>query len=121
MDISIFLIVFLLSVVCLVLILFPFVKLSFFLVEWEFLSFKIMSYFNSVIFSLILLLVTLSVLVFSTYYLEGELSFNYYYFMLLVFVGSIFSLVYSNRSFTILLRWDLLGISRFFLVLFYNN
>nr|YP_010620899.1 NADH dehydrogenase subunit 5 [Toxocara vitulorum]WAX39113.1 NADH dehydrogenase subunit 5 [Toxocara vitulorum] len=121
MDISIFLIVFLLFLVCLFLILFPFFKLSFFLVEWDFLSFKIVSYFNSVMFSLILLLVTLSVLVFSTYYLDGELNFNYYYFMLLVFVGSMFSLIYSNSSFTMLFSWDLLGISSFFLVLFYNN
>lgn len=120
-DISIFLIVFLLFVVCIILVLFPFFKLSFFLVEWDFLSFKVFAYFNSVMFSLILLLVTLSVLVFSTYYLDGELNFNYYYFMLLIFVGRMFSLIYRNRSFTMLLRWDLLGISRFFLVLFYNN
>ena len=32
-----------------------------------------------------------------------------------------FSLNFSNRIFTMLLRWDLLGISSFFLVLFYNN
>lgn len=112
---------FLLFVVCLVLILAPFFKLSLSLVEWDFLSFKVSVYFDSVIFSLILLLVTLSVLVFRTYYLDGELNFNYYYFMLLIFVGSMFRLIYSSRSFTMLFRWDLLGISSFFLVLFYNN
>nr|BAV82872.1 NADH dehydrogenase subunit 5 [Toxocara canis] len=121
MDISVFLMVFLLFVVCLVLILAPFFKLSLSLVEWDFLSFKVSVYFNSVMFSLILLLVTLSVLVFSTYYLDGELNFNYYYFMLLIFVGSMFSLIYSSSSFTMLFSWDLLGISSFFLVLFYNN
>nr|QPF22254.1 NADH dehydrogenase subunit 5 [Ophidascaris sp. CYZ-2020] len=121
MDISIFLIVFLLFVVSLVLCLLPFVKISVFFVEWDFLSFKVFFYFNSLMFSLVLLLVTISVLVFSSYYLSGELNFNYYYFMLLVFVGSMFSLIYSNNCFSMLLSWDLLGISSFFLVLFYNN
>nr|YP_010938382.1 NADH dehydrogenase subunit 5 [Toxocara apodemi]WLE72141.1 NADH dehydrogenase subunit 5 [Toxocara apodemi] len=121
MDISVFLMVFLLFVVCMILVLVPFLKVSFFFVEWDFLSFKVFFYFNSVMFSLVLLLVTLSVLVFSTYYLDGELNFNYYYFMLFIFVGSMFSLIYSNSSFTMLLSWDLLGISSFFLVLFYNN
>lgn len=101
--------------------LFPISKIAFFLVEWDFLSFKISVYFNRIMFSLILLLVTISVLVFSTYYLDGELNFNYYYFVLLIFVGSMFRLIYSNNCFSILLSWDILGISSFFLVLFYNN
>lgn len=96
-------------------------KLSFFFVEWDFLSFKVSVYFNRIMFSLILLLVTIRVLVFSTYYLRGELNFNYYYFMLLVFVGRMFRLIFSSGCFSILVSWDLLGISSFFLVLFYNN
>lgn len=99
----------------------PFIKITIFILEWDFLSLKFNFYFNSVLFSFILFLVTLSVLVFSTYYLNREINFNYYYFVLLIFVGSIFILNFSNSIFTILLRWDLLGISRFFLVLFYNN
>lgn len=99
----------------------PLIKLSFFLFEWDFLGLKFNFYFNSLLFSLILGVVTLRVLIFSTYYLDSELNFNYYYFVLLIFVGRIFILNYSNRVFIILLRWDLLGISRFFLVLFYNN
>ena len=99
----------------------PFIKLGLYLLEWDFLSIKFRFYFNSVLFSFILGLVTLRVLLYSTYYLHGELNFNYYYFVLLIFVGRIFILNYSSRVFTILLSWDLLGISRFFLVLFYNN
>ena len=99
----------------------PNLKLSLFFLEWDFLSLKFNFFFNRILFSFILFLVTLSVLVFRTYYLNRELNFNYYYFVLLIFVGSIFILNFRNRIFTILLRWDLLGISRFFLVLFYNN
>nr|YP_010892324.1 NADH dehydrogenase subunit 5 [Cylicostephanus longibursatus]WJO90057.1 NADH dehydrogenase subunit 5 [Cylicostephanus longibursatus] len=99
----------------------PVMKLSLLFLEWDFLSLKFNFYFNSILFSFILGLVTLSVLVFSTYYLHGELNFNYYYFVLLIFVGSMFMLNYSSSIFTMLLSWDLLGISSFFLVLFYNN
>lgn len=99
----------------------PVFKLGIFLLEWDFLSLKFNFYFNSILFSFILFLVTFRVLVFRTYYLNRELNFNYYYFVLLIFVGSMFSLNFSNSIFTMLLSWDLLGISRFFLVLFYNN
>lgn len=102
-------------------VLLSFMNVSFFLVEWDFMALKFSVYYNRVMFSLVLLLVTLRVLVFRTYYLNGELNFNYYYFMLLIFVGSMFRLIFSNGSFSILVSWDLLGISRFFLVLFYNN
>nr|BAV81434.1 NADH dehydrogenase subunit 5 [Parascaris equorum] len=122
MDISVFLMVFVLfCILFLVGVLLSFMNVSFFLVEWDFMALKFSVYYNSVMFSLVLLLVTLSVLVFSTYYLNGELNFNYYYFMLLIFVGSMFSLIFSNGSFSMLVSWDLLGISSFFLVLFYNN
>ena len=36
--------------------------------------------------------------------LNRELNFNYYYFVLLIFVGRIFRLNYRNRIFTILVR-----------------
>nr|YP_010519791.1 NADH dehydrogenase subunit 5 [Zoniolaimus dendrolagi]UXP34568.1 NADH dehydrogenase subunit 5 [Zoniolaimus dendrolagi] len=109
-------------VVLLLLILFvPIMKLGFYFLEWDFLSLKFNFYFNSVLFSLILGLVTLSVVIFSTYYLHNEINFNYYYFVLLIFVGSMFSLSYSSSVFTMMVSWDLLGISSFFLVLFYNN
>nr|YP_009390980.1 NADH dehydrogenase subunit 5 [Caenorhabditis remanei]ARV88233.1 NADH dehydrogenase subunit 5 [Caenorhabditis remanei] len=121
MNISIFLIGFVFFMGGVSVWLFPTFKLGIFLLEWDFLSLKFNFYFNSILFSFILFLVTFSVLVFSTYYLNSELNFNYYYFVLLIFVGSMFSLNFSNSIFTMLLSWDLLGISSFFLVLFYNN
>nr|YP_009347353.1 NADH dehydrogenase subunit 5 [Nippostrongylus brasiliensis]APU89585.1 NADH dehydrogenase subunit 5 [Nippostrongylus brasiliensis]BAV82758.1 NADH dehydrogenase subunit 5 [Nippostrongylus brasiliensis] len=121
MDILIFLISFLFMMVLLMILCLPFMKVGIFMFEWEFLSLKLNLYFSSVLFSLILGIVTLIVLFFSTYYLDSELNFNYYYFVLLIFVGSMFMLNYSNSVFTMMLSWDLLGISSFFLVLFYNN
>ena len=68
-----------------------------------------------------MLFVSLSVLVFSGYYLSGELNFRYYFIVLVIFIFSMFRLNFSYSSITMLLSWDLLGISSFFLVLFYNN
>nr|YP_009024233.1 NADH dehydrogenase subunit 5 [Oesophagostomum columbianum]AGL61175.1 NADH dehydrogenase subunit 5 [Oesophagostomum columbianum] len=121
MNILIFLISFSFLLLMMMIVNLPFMKLSLIFLEWDFLSLKFNFYFNSILFSFILGLVTLSVLLFSTYYLHGELNFNYYYFVLLIFVGSMFMLNYSSSVFTMLLSWDLLGISSFFLVLFYNN
>nr|YP_011035805.1 NADH dehydrogenase subunit 5 [Halicephalobus mephisto]WRI60236.1 NADH dehydrogenase subunit 5 [Halicephalobus mephisto] len=94
---------------------------SFFPLEWLFFSFKFNFYFNSLIFSFILCFVTLTVFVFSSYYLMGDLNFSYYFFVLLIFVFSMFMLNFSYNAFSMLLSWDLLGISSFFLVLYYNN
>lgn len=93
----------------------------FFFLEWLFFMLKYNFYLNSVLFSIILLVVTLSVILFSSYYLSGELNFYYYYFILIMFVLRIFSLNFSLNTFSMLLSWDLLGITSFFLVLFYNN
>lgn len=99
----------------------PVLKINIFFIEWVFISINYNLFFNRVLFSFVLFLVTLRVLVFRTYYLNRELNFNYYYFLLLIFVGSIFSLNYRNNIFSMLISWDILGISSFFLVLFYNN
>lgn len=120
-NIIIFSIVFLFIIFFIFIRFFPFLKINFFFLEWDFLSFKVNFFFNRVLFSFILILVTFSVLIFRTYYLDSEIDFNYYYFILLIFVGSIFFLNYRNNIFSILVSWDILGISRFFLVLFYNN
>nr|YP_009131589.1 NADH dehydrogenase subunit 5 [Strongylus equinus]AJG02957.1 NADH dehydrogenase subunit 5 [Strongylus equinus] len=121
MNIMVFLMSVSFFMLLLLIMIFPVMKVTMLLLEWDFLSLKFNLYFNSILFSFILGLVTLSVLIYSTYYLDNELNFNYYYFVLLIFVGSMFMLNYSSSIFTMLLSWDLLGISSFFLVLFYNN
>lgn len=91
------------------------------LVDWGFLGLKVVFFFNRISFSLILLLVTLRVLLFASYYMEGDRSVVYFLLVLVVFVVSIFLLNLRGRVFIILISWDVLGVSSFFLVLFYNN
>nr|AVV66505.1 NADH dehydrogenase subunit 5 [Cooperia oncophora] len=121
MNILIYLILMIFFFMILMIMFMAEMKLNVSFVEWDFFSLKLNLYFNSLLFSFILGIVTLSVLMFSTYYLHGEINFNYYYFVLLIFVGSMFMLNYSNNVMNMLISWDLLGISSFFLVLFYNN
>nr|AST14930.1 NADH dehydrogenase subunit 5 [Hammerschmidtiella sp. ZengetLiu-2016] len=90
-------------------------------VEWYFFNFKMNFYFNSLSFALILFFVTVSVLVFSSYYMSGEINIFYFLFVLMIFVGSMFFLNFSYSVLAMLVSWDILGISSFFLVLFYNN
>lgn len=99
----------------------PYFKLGIFFFDYSFLGLKFNVFFSSVIFSFVLLVVSMSVLVYSCYYLNGEVNFFYYLFVLLVFIARMFSLIFSNGIFSIMISWDLLGISSFFLVLFYNN
>nr|QCS25202.1 NADH dehydrogenase subunit 5 [Angiostrongylus cantonensis]QCS25226.1 NADH dehydrogenase subunit 5 [Angiostrongylus cantonensis] len=121
MDFLVFLMVFFLLMLLLILIFLPNFSLLLNLLEWDFVGLKFSFFFNSLIFSVILLVITLSVVLFSSYYLNGELNFVYYVLMLMLFVGSMFMLNFSNSVFTMMVSWDLLGISSFFLVLFYSN
>nr|UFQ24452.1 NADH dehydrogenase subunit 5 [Pingus sinensis] len=121
MNLLIFLIFFSILLVGCFLFLTGFFSGGMYLFSWGFLGLKFSFSFSSLLFSLILLLVTLSVLGFSSFYMDGELDLGYYMAVLMIFVGSMFFLIFSNSIFTILVMWDLLGISSFFLVLFYSN
>nr|BAV82686.1 NADH dehydrogenase subunit 5 [Dictyocaulus viviparus] len=102
-------------------IFFTFFYLSFSFLEWVFFSLKFKSYLNFLLFSLVLFFIVVMVIVYSSYYMNGNLSYSYYCSMLLCFVFSMFMLNFSNSVFSLMISWDLLGISSFFLVLFYNN
>nr|BCD52155.1 NADH dehydrogenase subunit 5 [Strongyloides sp. EN-2020c] len=105
----------------LLLFFFPFFKISFFFFDFSFIVFKFNFYFDNIVFSFVLILISVSVFFYSLYYMNGEVNFYYYYFVLLVFISSMFCLVFCDSVFFVLFSWDLLGISSFFLVLFYNN
>nr|YP_009176844.1 NADH dehydrogenase subunit 5 [Strongyloides venezuelensis]BAT21215.1 NADH dehydrogenase subunit 5 [Strongyloides venezuelensis] len=106
---------------CFIVLFVPSFKLGVFLLDWGFLSLKFNLNFNNLLFSLILLIVSTTVLYYSLFYMTGEVNFYYYLMVLLIFIGSMFGLIFANSMFTMMLCWDLLGISSFFLVLFYNN
>jgi len=69
----------------------------------------------------ILFLISSSVLLWSFYYLDTEAQFVRFVHLVFSFLGSMFLLIFSANLVTILVGWDLLGFTSFFLVSFYGN
>ena len=76
---------------------------------------------SSYIFILTLSSISISVLTWSYYYIETDLDFRRFTSILLLFLCSIFGLVFSADLLSLLVSWDLLGFSSFFLVIFYRS
>lgn len=66
-------------------------------------------------------LITLRVLIFRKSYIILDKSNKKFYFLLILFVFSIFLLILSPRNLRILLGWDGLGLSSYLLVIYYNS
>merc|ERR1719431_358761 len=75
----------------------------------------------SFIFVLTLSSISISVLTLSYYYIDSELVFRRFTSLLLVFLCSMFGLVFSADLLRLFVAWDLLGFTSFFLVIFYRS
>nr|YP_010286274.1 NADH dehydrogenase subunit 5 [Aphelenchoides medicagus]UKS08877.1 NADH dehydrogenase subunit 5 [Aphelenchoides medicagus] len=91
------------------------------LFDWLFFDLVLNFYFSSLIFYFILMIVVFSIFLFTSFYLNSELKFVYFFVVLLIFILSMIFLNFSKSLLWVLVSWDLLGISSYFLVLFYNN
>lgn len=67
------------------------------------------------------LLISFSVILFSSSYIRGDKNLEYFIFMVLIFVLSINLLVFSPHLISLLLGWDGLGLSSYLLVIYYLN
>jgi len=66
------------------------------------------------LFRLTVLIISLSVYLFSCYYVDGIKGYRRFHAILLVFIGSILLLIFRPRIFSLILGWDGLGVSSFF-------
>ena len=66
-------------------------------------------------------LITLRVFSFSFFYIEKNSSFNKFHLILRAFVFSMFFLILSPNLIRLIVGWDGLGVSSFFLVIFYSS
>nr|WVH37130.1 NADH dehydrogenase subunit 5 [Physaloptera clausa] len=97
-------------------------KWSFVLGVWDFLSFTVSFDRSICLFFCVLLLVSFMVFVYGSFYMVGSNRLVYFFLVLFSFVVSMGGLIiFSNSILLTLIFWDFLGISSFFLVLFYNN
>ena len=76
---------------------------------------------SSFIFLFTLLSVSVSVLIWSYYYMDSDLAYRRFSSLLLLFLGSIFTLVFSADLLSLFVAWDLLGFTSFFLVIFFRS
>merc|ERR1719435_735777 len=76
---------------------------------------------SSFIFVLTLSSISISVLTRSYYYIDSELVFRRFTSLLLMFLRSMFGLVFSADLLSLFVAWDLLGFTSFFLVIFYRS
>lgn len=75
----------------------------------------------SVGFLSVILLIVLLVLFYRHFYIEGDLAFKRFNYLVLLFVLSMVLLVLSPSLILIIFGWDGLGMVSFLLVIYYNN
>lgn len=84
-------------------------------------SFSVLCDSSCILFIFSLTSVSLSVLVWSYYYLERELLLRRFFCLVFSFLASIVILVFSSDLLRLFVAWDLLGFTSFFLVIFYRR
>ena len=75
----------------------------------------------SLIFARLVLFITGSVILFSKYYINGEVHYARFHYILISFVISILILVFGVSLVSIVLGWDGLGITSYLLVIYYSS
>lgn len=77
--------------------------------------------FLSIVFFNTLIIIVTSVLFFSKEYIKGEVLIFRFVLFTLLFISSIVFFIFGRRIFSLLIGWDGLGVTSFFLVLFFQN
>jgi NADH-ubiquinone oxidoreductase chain 5 len=77
--------------------------------------------YNSLLFSKVLIIISISVLLWSYSYLDSEPVYIRFFSLILRFLFSIFILIFATSLLSLFIGWDLLGFTSFFLVAFYGN
>nr|YP_009051515.1 NADH dehydrogenase subunit 5 [Tetranychus malaysiensis]AIH15676.1 NADH dehydrogenase subunit 5 [Tetranychus malaysiensis] len=72
-------------------------------------------------YSLIILIVVINVINFMNIYMFFNLNLKKFFFMTKMFIFSMFLLVYSFNLWTMIVGWEGLGMSSFYLIFYYNN
>nr|YP_010564299.1 NADH dehydrogenase subunit 5 [Elophila turbata]UYX62309.1 NADH dehydrogenase subunit 5 [Elophila turbata] len=96
--------------------------------EWEIISFSSMSIVMSILldwmsllFMMLVLLISSVVIYYSKSYMNSELNLNRFIMLVMLFVFSMMLLIISPNIISILLGWDGLGLVSYCLVIYYQN
>lgn len=77
--------------------------------------------FELISFLFLVLIVRFFVLCYIRYYIKNEINLSSYIFLILIFILSIVGLLCRDSWITLFMRWEGLGVSRFFLILYYGS
>nr|YP_010610485.1 NADH dehydrogenase subunit 5 [Graphium antiphates]WAP90813.1 NADH dehydrogenase subunit 5 [Graphium antiphates] len=99
-----------------------------FFLEWEIISFNSMEIVMSILldwmsllFMMFVLMISSSVIYYSSSYMSSELNLNRFIILVLMFVFSMILLIISPNMISIFLGWDGLGLVSYCLVIYYQN
>nr|YP_002907407.1 NADH dehydrogenase subunit 5 [Diadegma semiclausum]ACF35063.1 NADH dehydrogenase subunit 5 [Diadegma semiclausum] len=95
---------------------FEFLKLSSIKLEY-----LILMDWLSMFFSLIVLMISFSVIIYSIEYMSGDYNINRFIFLVMLFVMFMIFMIISPNMVSILLGWDGLGLISYCLVIYYQN
>nr|QCS38549.1 NADH dehydrogenase subunit 5 [Halice sp. JL-2018] len=97
-------------------------------IEWEIFSLSgvhitVSLIFDSMscIFLSVVILISISILYYSIYYMSGDKSVLRFILLMLFFIGSMIILIISPNLISLLLGWDGLGLTSYLLVIYYQN
>nr|YP_009059445.1 NADH dehydrogenase subunit 5 [Philometroides sanguineus]AIN37110.1 NADH dehydrogenase subunit 5 [Philometroides sanguineus] len=76
---------------------------------------------KKMMFFMLLMVIFLSIVIYSSFYMSDSVYYSYFMTLMIVFVTSMVGLVFSGGCMSVLIFWDLLGVSSFYLVLYYGN
>nr|WDW26455.1 NADH dehydrogenase subunit 5 [Branchinella kugenumaensis] len=85
------------------------------------LNYQILGDWISFSFLFLVGLISSQVLKYSIYYMSGEVYYNRFGYLVLLFVLSMMFLIISSDGLSLLLGWDGLGITSYALIMFYSN
>ncbi len=107
---------------------FPLLTNSTWLISWSFynpylssISLDIFIDLKGLIFTAVVIFISGSVLLFSSFYIQNDIFLNRFIILVVLFVLSIALLIFIPNIISFLLGWDGLGITSFCLVIYYQN
>jgi len=97
-------------------------------IEWEIYSINTTSFVIRIIFDwksfsflATVSIISIFIIIYRKYYIEGEKNFTRFIYILLAFVGSIILLIIRPNILSLILGWDGLGLTSYALVIFYQR
>jgi len=84
-------------------------------------SFPIILDFYRILFALTVIFISSNIIKFSTFYLRDELFKTRFLLILLLFISSILFLIFVPNLVFLIVGWDGLGLSSFYLIIYYQN